>query len=94
MAYGETILPPSQPWANEWNTHGAQIQAQSLSAFAMLQGAALENISPGVTSSSHCSTVSPPGSGAMGKMGLSFWPLPDGWTVWTEITALLLLKSS
>uniref|UniRef100_K9IZT8 Hypoxia-inducible factor 1-alpha n=1 Tax=Desmodus rotundus TaxID=9430 RepID=K9IZT8_DESRO len=58
-AYGETILPPGQPWAEELRSHGAQSEAGSLPAFTMPQVAVPGNTSPSATNSS-CSTPNSP----------------------------------
>ncbi|XP_066234445.1 endothelial PAS domain-containing protein 1 [Saccopteryx leptura] len=59
-AYGETILHPSQLWAEELRSHGAQSEVGSLPAFTMPQAAAPGDTSPSATSSSSCSTPSSP----------------------------------
>lgn len=59
-AFGETILAPNQPWAEELRSHIAQNEAGSLPAFTMPQVAAPGNTSPSATSSSSCSTPSSP----------------------------------
>lgn len=59
-AYGKTILQPSQPWAKELKSLGAQSEAQSLPAFTVPQVAAPGNTSPSAASSSSCSPPSSP----------------------------------
>ncbi|XP_045141616.1 endothelial PAS domain-containing protein 1 [Echinops telfairi] len=58
-AYSKTILPPSQPWAEELS-HSALSEAGSLPAFSVPQAAAPGSTTPSATSSSGCSTPSSP----------------------------------
>lgn len=59
-AFGKAILPPSQPWARELRSHGAQSEAGSLPAFTVRQAAAPGSSTPSATSNSSCSTPSSP----------------------------------
>ena len=59
-AYGKGILPPGQQWTGEVKSHGTHSEAGSLPAFTVPQAAALGNSTPSASSSSSCSTVSPP----------------------------------
>ncbi|XP_004447389.2 endothelial PAS domain-containing protein 1 [Dasypus novemcinctus] len=61
-AYGQAILPASQPWAEELRSRrGAQSEAGSLPAFTVPQAAAPGSATPSSSSSSSCSTPSSPG---------------------------------
>ena len=59
-AYGKAILPPGQQWTGELKSHSGHSEAGSLPAFTVPQAAALGNSTPSGSSSSSCSTVSPP----------------------------------